>query len=640
MGLRSGLKKIGRGIKKGIKKGVKAFDKFDDWIKLKELAQIGQFIPGVNVIAKPLAMTYAGFDVAKGIKNKDLMGAALAGASMYGSHKIKPTGFGGGVKELGLGQTGAEALGSGINPAATVGFKSQAMQNLKDFGGGASNPFGLMDKYEGLDKGSKFAVDTLAPPILNQLQGDQRQRQGPIPSYGYQPMNYGPSQGFSPTTQFPTQAQGGITGDDWHQPINRLPANYEGWVTQPSLATLGEAGKEAVLPLNKLLPAMNKGGLNYSPGQAIVGEAGPEYVTRLGPGEEQYAQSILREQPVPQMREGGVAGGSSYWDQMKRMARFALGNPEKANSMLGKAGRTFSRRLFPGAMWLDQPSNLLNAIQGQVEYKPPMDQAIEAAGLDPRWQMGERYGWRDFGREGIEAALASVPWAGIPLSTAWSLAMDPERPQRPFAGTMSAQQHGQDVQIPPGTSENQMLQGMMRGENFANPYAAQAFSNGQRVNFPPGTSENELVHGVSSGQFNNTPASRTLAPPEDPLELLRQTILEEGAGNIGLIEPPNFMEGRPSVDDLQSEWRDFGSPKERIDLSLLDNDNARYWTTGEGSRYAPERLYDMIRDMGYGDTRKQVEEIQRNARDKEKWYRAVTKPPYSGMTPYAGLPPG
>jgi hypothetical protein len=110
-----------------------------------------------------------------------------------------------------------------------------------------------------------------------------------------------------------------------------------------------------------------------------------------------------------------------------------------------------------------------------------------------------------------------------------------------------------------------------------------------------------------------------------------------------LRESPNFMEGRPSVDDLQSEWRDLRVPsKERIDLSLLDNDNAEYWTTGEGSRYAPGRLYEMIRDLGYGDTREQVEEIQRNAlRDKGKWYRAVTKPPYSGMpTPYAGLPPG
>ena len=174
-----------------------------------------------------------------------------------------------------------------------------------------------------------------------------------------------------------------------------------------------------------------------------------------------------------------------------------------------------------------------------------------------------------------------------------------------------------------------------------NPYAAQAFSNGQRVRFAPGTSdstgrylsENELVHGVSSGQFNNTPASRTPVQTGtqastrtvDPLELLRQTILEEGTGDIGLIEPPDFMEGRPSVDDLQSKWRGFGSPKERIDLSLLDNDNARYWTTGEGSRYAPGRLYDMIRDMGYGDTREQVKEIQRNARNKEKWYRAATK---------------
>ena len=155
------------------------------------------------------------------------------------------------------------------------------------------------------------------------------------------------------------------------------------------------------------------------------------------------------------------------------------------------------------------------------------------------------------------------------------------------------------------------------------------------------------------------PGPQTPAQADDPLGPLR---------DLTLRDPPNFMEGRPSVDDLQSEWRAFGfpsedgsiddpqsewgafgfpsgvsssqrtPPRERIDLSLLDNENARYWTTGEGSRYAPERLYDMIRDMGYGDTRKQVEEIQRNARDKEKWYRAVTKE--AEQLPYPGIPPG
>ena len=599
-----GAKKVGRGIGKGVKKGVKAFDKFDDWIKLKELAQIGQFIPGVNVIAKPLAMTYAGFDAAKGIKNKDLLGAGLAGLQMYGSSKIDTGGLAGrGASSLA--PMAGEALPEGIQAAAgQVGGQSlrQAVQsniggNLRNYAGGMNAPF---NAYSGLDEGSKFAVDTLAPPILNQLQGDQGQRQGPIPSYDYQPMNYGPSQGFSPTTQFPTQAQGGITGDDWHQPINRLPANYEGWVTQPSLATLGEAGKEAVLPLNKLIPAMNKGGLNYSPGQAIVGEAGPEYVKRLGPGEEQYAQSILQQQPLPQMKEGGVAGGVAKGLKRAVFPRTRPGwqQGRVGAKVLGKAGK-----------WIPGLGFVLGA--GQA--------ATDTYDLYQGTQSGKEYGLGDYSQDMLSNLLYSVPFVG------------------PVAGTAYDYKRGELDELIELLGEvydgDESLASERYGPEEENPYAAQAFSNGQRVRFAPGTSENEIVHGVSSGQFNNTPASRTpvqtgiqaSTQTVDPLELLRQTILEEGTGDIGLIEPPNFMEGRPSVDDLQSEWRGFGSPKERIDLSLLDNDNARYWTTGEGSRYAPGRLYDMIRDMGYGDTREQVKEIQRNARNKEKWYRAATK---------------
>ena len=79
-GLGTGFKQVGSGLGKGIKKGAKAFDKFDDWIKLKELAQIGQYIPGVNVIAKPISMAYSAYDIGKGIKNKDIMGTALASA--------------------------------------------------------------------------------------------------------------------------------------------------------------------------------------------------------------------------------------------------------------------------------------------------------------------------------------------------------------------------------------------------------------------------------------------------------------------------------------------------------------------------------------------------------------------------------
>ena len=498
MGLLGGLKKIGRGIGKGVKKGVKAFDKFDDWIKLKELAQIGQFIPGVNVFAKPLAMTYAGFDAAKGIKEGNLMKAALAGASMYGSHKIKTSGFGGGVKELGLGQTGAEALSSGIDPTAAIGFKSQAMQNLKNYAGGSSNPLGLMDKYAGLDKGSKFAIDTLAPPILNQLQGDQKKPQGPIPSYGYQPMNYGPSQGFSPTSQFPTQARGGITGDDWHQPINRLPANYEGWVTQPSLATLGEAGKEAVLPLNKLIPAMNKGGLNYSPGQAIVGEAGPEYVKRLGPGEEQYAQSILQQQPLPQMENGGVAGEPSSWDQLrdfggrtgddimewgserdpaewkKRMLGFMASLAEGVhgksmgalsglglnpmNLITGKGnwfGEDIGGEFGSGALWGEG-----TRFPTQQDYLNSREYELDALG-GQRDPLGE-----DHTEDPEGYRLAQEAYQNRAMQIDAERAREADAKNRNTTGQMTAEQGGRDVIVPPGMSENEMFQSMQQGVKF------------------------------------------------------------------------------------------------------------------------------------------------------------------------------
>jgi hypothetical protein len=420
-------------------------------------------------------------------------------------------------------------------------------------------------------------------------------------------------------------ARGGITGDDWHQPINRLPANYEGWVTQPSLATLGEAGKEAVLPLNKLLPAMNKGGLNYSPGQAIVGEAGPEYVTRLGPGEEQYAQSILREQPVPQMREGGVSGGEDgggNYGWIKDIIRSMLTPQALASEGVGLGvgkvaggGAGFLSSLFPlAAHYWDTEGAIRKPEQRRLLYdSSPYDSYLD--------------------RPPTEAMLREHS-----MSPNWPAPSTAEKPYGP-------------------------------GEK--NPYAAQAYSNGQRVDWPSGISENQMFQGMGTGQFNNTPASRTLAPsgvqttapPEDPLELLRQMTLEEGAGDIdprfldwtydtnSYGETPAFMGERTSEGDPRGYadplWEtdvsfQAASPKERIDLSLLDNDNARYWTTGEGSRRSPNRLYQMIRDLGYGDTREQVEKMKWNAKERnnEKWYRGGVAKPRPRPIPYPGVPPG
>jgi len=578
MGLWSGIKKLGRGIGKGVKKGVKAFDKFDDWIKLKELAQIGQFIPGVNVFAKPISMAYSGFDVAKGIKNKDIMGAALSAAQMYGSHKIKTSGFGGAGEALGVGQTGAEALGSGIVPS--VGFKGQAIQNLKDWGGGASNPFGLMDKYAGLDKGSKFAIDALAPPILGSLQRSQGQSQGPsaAPYQSYQPIDYGNIAGFSPTTQLPTQARGGITGDDWHQPINRLPANYEGWVTQPSLATLGEAGKEAVLPLNKLLPAMNKGGLNYSPGQAIVGEAGPEYVTRLGPGEEQYAQRILQERPMPQMQEGSVVGGRPGAFKKRALGALSflaggipLGLAEGAgfnplNLLMGKGnwfgedigGEHGSGALFgPGTQY---PS--------QQDYLNSTDYELDELG-------GRR----------VQAQSDEDPEAYRMANEAYQeRARQIEAEKRNTIGQMSAQQGGQEVQISPGMSEADLVGRMMRGEELpkkVGEYDAPPVSPIEQEAQDPLASIAALLDNPNAREWQRR--AKTSKEDKERYEGMLQELMEQQAAGVEFPEPESPFEVPIEASNTA------GDQAEALNQLLRPLTNEQHWSNTD-----PARWRDMV----------------------------------------------
>ena len=311
MGFFGGLKKIGKGIGRGVKKIGRGIDKFDDLIKLKELAQIGQFIPGVNVIAKPLSMVYSGYDVAKGLKNKDLLGAGMAGLQFMGSKGIKT---GGGIGNITGGTAGfkpweVDALSSKLGGFATSpkpGFGSQIMSNISSFGKSAYSPIqkampfakSAYSKYKDLDPMTQDLIKGIGGGVGAAMlsRNAQQSQQGGGGGYmPYAPMSYG-SLGMQ------GMAHGGISGD-WHEPINMLPPNYEGWVDKPSIATLGESGSEAVLPLNKLVPAMRQGGLNYSPGQAIVGEAGPEYITGLRPGQEDWARSILN---VPAMQTGGV----------------------------------------------------------------------------------------------------------------------------------------------------------------------------------------------------------------------------------------------------------------------------------------------------------------------------------------------
>jgi hypothetical protein len=475
MGLFSGLKKIGRGIGRGIKKGVKAFDKFDDWIKLKELAQIGQFIPGVNAIAAPISMAYSGYDVAKNVKEGNVLGALGAGASLAGSNALRtPTGAG----TLSLGKSGEALNRFGQATIAKPGFGSQILRNLGTYTGGVANPLkqlgnvpfvgDLASKYQGLGglekEGLKFAGGTGLGILAASTSGQPKGQSQPYyPSY--QPINYGNIQGFSPTTQLPAQAQGGITGDDWHEPINKLPANYEGWVTEPSIATLGEQGKEAVLPLNKLLPAMDKGGLNYSPGHAIVGEAGPEYVTRLGPGEEHWAQEIL---DMPAMKNGGVIGG------------------------LGKGMKGLGSGLW----------RLLGLPLSIAEF----------AGFDP---LSYAMGGSLTPNQILGAGAYFGPGTPYPDYESYKNREVPNL----GPGAPSAYQNGEQVLPTPGMSETEMIQRMMAGEKLPSipiPEYIEPESPLENLMRPGGVSEAEFLQFLQGKE--PAPVVPTETPPAVPVQ--------------------------------------------------------------------------------------------------------------------------
>ena len=557
MGLFSGLKKIGRGIGRGVKKGVKAFDKFDDWIKLKELAQIGSFIPGVNVIAKPLSMVYSGYDVAKNVKEGNLLGAGLSGLQMYGTSKINTTGFGGGAKGLNIGSTGAEALSRGIDPNATIGFRSQLTKNIGNF----LNPFGL-------SASEQAAFNTVGMPLLKQVLpgGEQAspKRQGYSPSY--QPMEYGQIQGFSPTTQLPAQAQGGITGDDWHKPINRLPANYEGWVTEPSIATLGEQGKEAVLPLNKLLPAMNKGGLNYSTGHAIVGEAGPEYVTRLGPGEEHWAQKIL---DMPAMKEGGIAGS------LKRLAfpRMLPGGGATGllSKMVGKGAR-----FIPGVGLMygvgEAGQDLYDLYQGKKD--------------------GKEYGMGDWGKDQISNIAWALPWGSLGLAPAYDYArgeydegIDAFRdllgPQEAQAQTIDNRSTESDFQFPRYSDFK-----FGPGNNIRPP--TQFREEDQTTPVPPTTSiqpESNMVNPLGDLEglldFDNPESNVNYWKKKDPdrLEAMVNDLVETSMADLSDNEKRGMV---------QESWRQAGPgvPAPGVSYPLPSNQDINY-IIGSGGRQQP-----------------------------------------------------
>ena len=285
------LGKIGGGLK-GLGKGiVKGVDKFDDMIKLKEIANVMQFVPGPQqAFFKPLAMTYAGFDTAKGLKNKNLGQALKGGLQMYGSSKIDTGGMGswGGLKE------GFQGPTRGFRNA----LQDNITGNIKNYTGGMANPLNLSGN-------NKSLYDTVGAPLVNQAMGGQQQQQQ---------QQQGPLVQASMQRYRPQMAQGGIANADYYSPgsaivgeagpefltslngpqderaaagilglppmrgggmIPHLPPDYSGWVNGPHIATLGENGTEAVLPLDKLRTAAG-GAITYPmmQGGSISGIAG------------------------------------------------------------------------------------------------------------------------------------------------------------------------------------------------------------------------------------------------------------------------------------------------------------------------------------------------------------------------------
>ena len=563
MGLLGGLKKIGKGIGRGVKKIGRGIDKFDDMIKLKELASIGQFIPGVNVIAKPLSMAYSGYDLAKGIKDRDLGSVIGAGINLAGSHGIKtgsvPTG-GGSALSRGLGSLSpgggpggvGSALSRGLGSLSTGGgpggvgsalsrglgslgsaapsFGSRILSNLGSFAGGAENPLGQLSKlpgiggtignltsqYQGLGGLEKAGLKTLGSSALGAFQGGGRQPQGQPQGQQYtgtySPATTPLSYATLPGGGMETFAQGGIAGD-WHEPINMLPPNYEGWVDKPSIATLGESGTEAVLPLNKLVPAMRQGGLNYSPGQALVGEAGPEYITGLQPDERHWAQSVL---DMPAMQTGGL---------------FNLGN-------LGKAAKFVGKRMIPGLSLLEMPFHMKKLYEGQED--------------------GKKYGWGDFGEDMLSSGLYAIPWAGLPLGGAYDYSRGEFDELGDAVGDLFAPDTAQ-AQMPPSMSQ-------YSAAGARSPSPDQNLG-GPNVESAPGFTEPPL-----GGQpFNVPPAG--MAQPELQMP---QGIDESQLA--GVMQPelqiPQAAEGGP-----------LAQAQDILGLEALDNENARYWKEKDPERY-------------------------------------------------------
>ena len=366
------LGKIGGGLK-GLGKGiVKGIDKFDDMIKLKEIANVMQFVPGPQqAFFKPLAQTYAGFDVAKGLKNRNLGQALKGGLQMYGSSKI------GTGPQIAIPKPADLVTGQVPDFSSNLSLLDKIGTNVGKFTGGMANPLNLSGSNQAL-------YDTMAAPLVNQAIGgqqqQQQQRQGPLVQ--------APMQRYRPR-----MAQGGIANADYYSPgsaivgeagpefltslngprderaaagvlglppmrgggmIPHLPPDYSGWVNGPHIATLGENGTEAVLPLDKLRTAAG-GAMTY-----------------------------------PMMQEGGILGG------LKSLALPRMLPGGKATGLLAK-GLGRGARFIPG----------LGLVYGAVNAGSDLYDLYQGK------QGGKEYGWGDYGMDQISNAAWALPFGAF-----------------------------------------------------------------------------------------------------------------------------------------------------------------------------------------------------------------------------------
>ena len=203
-----GIKGAGKGIYKGV-------DKFDDLIRLKEISQISQFIPGPHQpFAKGLSMLYGGSDVFKATKEGNPLGVLLAGAQMYGSNKL---GNRGGFSLEGYGK-------ENILPTLRTGAKAFA-------GPVASRYLSSQNQKPRPQPMPNFSLS----PTVGQQQGG---RQNPMEII---------KNPYTTNQRLPQFASGGMAG------IPRLPDNFEGYIDKPHIVSLGERGTEVVVPLWKLM---------------------------------------------------------------------------------------------------------------------------------------------------------------------------------------------------------------------------------------------------------------------------------------------------------------------------------------------------------------------------------------------------